>query len=112
MDIYEIWDLTNKQWGIFQENIDRMQDLTATWKQNSPKFEKQIGKENDIRDSDERSRDVDSNEKEAGVQDQDPPFQTLYWVWPNPIKIHKSLDRCYATISISLILSVFYLDLK
>ena len=55
MGIYEIWDLTNKQWGI-QENIDRMQDLTATWKQNSPKFEKQIGKENDIRDSDERSR--------------------------------------------------------
>ena len=55
-----------------------MQDLTATWKQNSPKFEKQIGKENDIRDSDERSRDVDSNEKEAEMGDQDPPFQTLY----------------------------------
>ena len=51
----------------------------------------------------------DSNEKEAGMWDQNPPFpDSLLSQWPSLIKTHKSLDRCYATILISLILPEFY----
>ena len=53
----------------------------------------------------------DSNEKEVGMQDQDSPFQTLYWVWPSLIKTHKSLDRLCHDIDIFNFVCVL-LDLK